>query len=49
LNFYGASKGNPGLVGFGGAICSNERGEIEWIYAGSLGVSSNNAVELFAL
>jgi ribonuclease HI len=48
LNFYGASKGNPGLVGFGGAIC-NERGEIEWIYAGSLGVESNNAVELFAL
>eukprot|EP00253_Pinus_taeda_P002977 PITA_02977 len=36
LNFDGASRGNPGLVGIGGVI-RNHKGEIPYIYSRALG------------
>jgi hypothetical protein len=48
LNFDGASKGNLGSVGLGGAF-QNDKGELLRIYVGSLGIDSNNAAELQAL
>jgi ribonuclease HI len=48
LNFDGASKGNPGMTGMGGVIRDSD-GNIIWLYAGSLGNSTNNAAEFRAL
>lgn len=48
LNFYGASKGNLGLAGFGG-ILRNSDGNILQIYYGSIGINSNNSEELEGL
>ena len=36
FNFDGVSRGNSGMIIFGDLI-QNERGEMVWIYAGSLG------------
>jgi hypothetical protein len=48
LNFDGASKGNPGPVGYGVAI-HNNKGEILHIIAGNLGHNTNNPVEIWGL
>jgi ribonuclease HI len=48
LNFDGASKGNPGLVGLGG-VFRNEEGKILKAYARKLGFNNNNAAKLLAL
>ena len=48
MNFDGASKGNPGPVGFGG-IFRNSQGDIQAIYYGSIGWDTNNSVELEGL
>ena len=48
LNFYGASKRNLGLVGYGG-IFRNSQGEILYSFVGSLGWEMNNAAEIWAL
>ena len=48
LNFDGASKGNPSPAGFGG-VFQHDKGYIKWIYAGFLGIESNNTDELYAL
>jgi ribonuclease HI len=47
LNFDGASKGNLGRVGVGGAIC-NRKGKIIRLYATSVGNTTNNAAEFFS-
>lgn len=48
LNFDGASKGNPGQAGFGGAI-RNHRGDLLWTYWGNVGWDTNNVAELEGL
>jgi len=48
LNFYGASKGNPRLAGFG-VVFINDLGNIVLTMVGSLGIDTNNASELWAL
>jgi len=48
LNFDGATKGNPGLVGYGG-IFRNNVGSTLHIYHGSLGKDTKNAAELEGL
>ena len=48
LNFDGASKGNPGPAGFGGAI-HNSKGMVEGLFWGYLGNNSNNVTELHGL
>jgi ribonuclease HI len=46
--FYGASKGNPGPVGFR-AILRNSNGEILHLVAGYLGFNTNNVVDIWSL
>eukprot|EP00253_Pinus_taeda_P002060 PITA_02060 len=48
LNFDGASKGNPGITGYGGII-RNSQGNSLKIYFGSIGWNTNNAAELEGL
>ena len=48
LNFDGATKGNPGVVGAGGVI-RDSGGNINQLYAGSMGNSTNNTAEFGAL
>jgi len=48
VNIDGASKGNPGLAGFGGAI-RDDQGQIKKIFHGHLGEATNNMEELMAL
>eukprot|EP00253_Pinus_taeda_P007787 PITA_07787 len=48
LNFDGASKGNPGITGYGGII-RNSQGNSLKIYFGSIGWKTNNAAELEGL
>jgi ribonuclease HI len=48
LNFDGASKGNPGLAGYG-IVFHNHYGNILLIGAGSIGHSMNNATEIWGL
>ena len=48
LNFDGASKGNLGRAGFGGAIRNNQ-GNIINLFYGNSGFNSNNAAELDGL
>jgi len=48
LNFDGASKGNPGLAGFGGII-RNHEGEPLILYYGNIGWDTNNSAELEGL
>lgn len=48
VNINGSSKGNPGEVGFGGAIRDLE-GHIKYIFHGHLEKGNNNIVELLAL
>ena len=48
LNFDGDSKGNPGLVGFRGAVRSNES-KILGAFSRSLGITKNNATKLEGL
>lgn len=48
LNYDGSAKGNLGVAGFGG-VFKNSKGEIIWLYTGSLGIATNNATELHAL
>ena len=45
LNFDGASRGNPGPVGFGG-VCRDHNGRITTIYMGAIGKDTNNSPEL---
>lgn len=47
LNFDGASKGNPGPAGYGGAF-RDSRGQTRWIYADKGGIISNNEVKFMA-
>ena len=48
LFFYGASKGNPGEVGGGGALFGPD-GVLNFTYSWNLGIESNNMVEALAL
>jgi ribonuclease HI len=48
LNFDGASKGNPGVTGFG-AVFRDHLGNILLINVGSLGHTTKNVVELWGL
>jgi hypothetical protein len=48
LNFDGASKGNPGIAGFGG-ILRNHEGTPMQIYFGNIGWDTNNSAELEGL
>jgi len=48
INFDGASRGNPGMAGFGG-VCRNDKGEIVKVFFGKLGFDSNNSTELEGL
>jgi hypothetical protein len=48
INFDGASKGNPKWTGMGGVI-RDSKGNIIWLYVGSLGNSTNNIAEFEAL
>lgn len=48
LNFYGASRGNPGPVGIGGVL-RDSKGEIKHIYSQALGEGTNNEMEFAAL
>lgn len=45
LNFDGASKGNLGLRRIGG-VFRNKDGEIEHVFAESIGITTNNVAEL---
>jgi len=47
VNIDKASKGNPGLAGFGGVI-RDEKGQINKIFHGHLGKATNNMAELMA-
>lgn len=47
-NIDGASKGNPGIAGFGGVL-RDEEGKIIFIFHYHLGRATNNMVELMAL
>jgi len=48
LNIDGASKGNPGVVGFGGVL-RNEEGRILLIFHNHLCKATNNMAELMAM
>jgi hypothetical protein len=48
LNFDGVEKGNPVMTRMGGVI-RDSGGNIIWLYARSMGKSTNNAVEFGAL
>lgn len=48
INIEGASKGNPGMAGFGGVI-RGEQGRIKDIFHNHLGTTTNNMAELMAL
>eukprot|EP00253_Pinus_taeda_P020461 PITA_20461 len=48
LNFDGASKGNPGLTGYGGAV-RNHQGQVLKVFFGSIGWNTNNVAELEGL
>ncbi|GLJ48133.1 hypothetical protein SUGI_1016350 [Cryptomeria japonica] len=48
MNFDGASKGNPGLSGYG-AVIRDEKGSFIGAICGQAGVVSNNIVEIIAL
>ena len=48
LNFDGASKGNPGKVGYAG-VFRYTTGQILQFFYGRLGTESNNAAELTGL
>ena len=48
FNIDGASKGNPGMAGYGGVI-RDEKGCIKVIFHSQLGNSTNNMAELMAL
>ena len=48
LNFDEASKRNRGPIGLGGAIHNNE-GKILGVFWGSLGITTNNVVEMEGL
>lgn len=48
LNFYGASRGNPGQTGFGGVI-RDHQGKPLTTFFGSIGWNTNNAAELEGL
>lgn len=48
LNFDGASKGNPGLAGYGG-VFRNHTGIPILIFMGSIGWDTNNSAELEGL
>ena len=48
VNIDGASKGNPGLAGFGG-VTRDEQGRIKEIFYSHLGKATNNMAELMAL
>jgi len=48
LNFDGASKGNPGKAGYGGAF-RDHMGNPHCIYRGSIGWDTNNSAELEGL
>jgi len=48
LNFDGASKGNPGVAGFGG-ILRNHDGIPLQVYFGNIGLDTNNSAELEGL
>jgi ribonuclease HI len=48
LNFDGASKGNPGPVGFG-AVLRDWTRQITYILVGHLGHDTNNSTELWGL
>lgn len=48
LNFYGASKGNPGPTGYGGAV-RNHQGQVLKVFFGSIGWNTNNVAELEGL
>jgi len=45
LNFYGASKGNPGMAGYGG-IFRDQKGKTLLIFLGTIGWDTNNSTEL---
>ena len=45
LNFSGASRGNLGSTPFGG-LCRYHDGRIVKVFVGSIGVDTNNSVEL---
>ena len=45
LNFDGASKGNPGKVGYDGVIRDHEGKPLQ-IYYGNIGWDTNNSAEL---
>lgn len=48
LNFDGASKGNPGRVGYGG-IFKDHKGKPLLIFLGSIGWDTNNSAKLEGL
>jgi len=48
LNFDGASKGNPGKVGYGGVFRDHESNP-QCIFMGSIGWDTNNSAELEGL
>ncbi|GLJ45809.1 hypothetical protein SUGI_0963950 [Cryptomeria japonica] len=48
LNFDGASKGNPGVAGYG-AIIRNELGRLIYAVSGEMGIASDNEAELCTL
>jgi len=48
INIDGASKGNPGMAGFGGVI-RYERGCIKDIFYSHPSIATNNKAELMAL
>lgn len=48
LNFDGASKGNPGSTGYGGAV-RNHQGQVLKVFFGSIGWNTNNVAELEGL
>ena len=48
LNFDGASRGNPGLAGFG-TVLRNHTGKIIHLMAGFLGENANNVGEIISL
>ena len=48
MNFYGATKGNPGPAGFVGVIKNSDR-KILIFFWGGIGIKTSNMVELEGL
>ncbi|GLJ15393.1 hypothetical protein SUGI_0252690 [Cryptomeria japonica] len=48
MNFDGASKGNPGISGFG-AVVRDEEGNLVGVVCGQAGLVSNNIAEIITL